>query len=591
MPDQILNYTIEQTIGEGTMGVVYLACNRSINQKVAIKALHPRFGNNKILRERFRHEAMLLSSLNHPNIVKFLNYVENEKGVFLIMEYVEGTTLEDYVLKKNGLLVESRAYPIMKQILGAFDYAHGRGIVHRDIKPSNIFINKEGQVKILDFGIAQILKDAGEDNMKGAGTYAYMSPEQVMENNVDTRSDIYSLGVVYSEMLTARRPFDLSLSQFEVCENILKSPLPRMKDVYPYISDGVQAIVDKATDKNPDLRYGSCREMLDDLDELYYPNGKKNGRQRGILFGVLGAILIVAAAFAAYFYFSNREMTKYYTSFAYVNGLPQGVGEIDKQEAARHDRVYKMDYAKGRLLEMSIVDGKGKLIAPADSMMRPRTFSKMDFYYDTKTGQPAYCKVYNSDGDLILKMNYGQGMLSADYEFDAATQRPDSVMGAFYQYDGQTGRLSNIAFKNEKGKPTADIDGVYGSNLEYDAEGRLAKVSFLDADKKIADNLYGVAIVNIKYDAVGVPKIEYLDKDGKYVKPTRPEAPAPYAPKAKSAKKKQTITTAPKKKSESNKSPSGPDAGFRDGYPGTQGFKKQPSGTYQQSNGKQGDPN
>lgn len=161
IPAEILNYRLIRPLGSGGMGQVFLAQNKNINQLVAIKSLHPQYANNMALRNRFKQEAVMLSSLNHPNIVKFLNYVENEYGVFLIMEYVDGYTLEDFINKKNGLIVEKRAYPMMSEILDAFSYAHKRGIVHRDIKPSNIFINSEGHIKVMDFGIAQILSDVG----------------------------------------------------------------------------------------------------------------------------------------------------------------------------------------------------------------------------------------------------------------------------------------------------------------------------------------------------------------------------------------------------------------------------------------------
>ncbi|MDE6382360.1 MAG: serine/threonine protein kinase [Muribaculaceae bacterium] len=237
---EILNYVIIRKIGEGGMGQVFLAKNRSIHQFVAIKMLHPRFGGSPELRERFRQEAIMLSSLDHPNIVKFLNYVENEQGVFLIMEYVDGMTLEDFINRKNGLIVEERAYPMMLSIIDAFSYAHSRGIVHRDIKPGNILIGRDGTVKILDFGIAQIVSESDDRDLRG-GTVSYMSPEQTLDRPLDIRSDIYSLGVLFWQMLTGRAPYDESeLSAFEIKKCIQEQPLPPMKKAYSYISDAIQ---------------------------------------------------------------------------------------------------------------------------------------------------------------------------------------------------------------------------------------------------------------------------------------------------------------------------------------------------------------
>ena len=160
IPTDILNYRIVRHLGSGGMGSVYLAVNTNIDQQVAIKALRPEVASNAVLRARFKQEAELLCSLDHPGIVKFLNYVETADGVYLIMEYVKGITLEDFINKKNGLIVEKKAYPFICEILDAFAYAHSKGIVHRDIKPSNIIIQDDGHIKIMDFGIAQIVSEA-----------------------------------------------------------------------------------------------------------------------------------------------------------------------------------------------------------------------------------------------------------------------------------------------------------------------------------------------------------------------------------------------------------------------------------------------
>lgn len=265
MLQQLLNYKVIRKIGEGGMGEVYLASNPALGQMVAIKMLHKRYSENPLLREKFRQEAMMLSGLTHPNIVKFINYVDNDEGVFLIMEYVDGVTLDEYIHKKNGLIVEDRAKPMICELTDAFRHAHEQGIIHRDIKPGNILIDKDGHVKVLDFGIAQIMSevDGEKDLGKGSGSPSYMSPEQVLGKPLDARSDIYSLGVVMYEMLTGRAPYDdKELTAMEIKHKVVHEPLPKMKEAYPYISDDSQKIVDKATRKNPEERFGSCAEML-----------------------------------------------------------------------------------------------------------------------------------------------------------------------------------------------------------------------------------------------------------------------------------------------------------------------------------------
>lgn len=264
MIQAVLNYTIDRKIGEGGMGTVYLGSNPAMGQKVAIKMLHPHYANNPLVREKFRHEAMMLSGLTHPNIVKFINFIENEEGVFLIMEYVDGVTLEDYIHKQTGLIVEDRAKPMIRELLDAFRHAHSQGIIHCDIKPSNILVDKDNHIKILDFGIARILTEShrGDEMIKGGGSAEYMSPEQVLGKPLDARSDIYSLGVVIYEMLTGRYPYDKSLSAMDIKHRVVSEPLPRLRDAYEYVSDNAQSLVDKATRKNPDERFATCGEML-----------------------------------------------------------------------------------------------------------------------------------------------------------------------------------------------------------------------------------------------------------------------------------------------------------------------------------------
>lgn len=266
--NSIANYTIKRIIGEGGMGKVYLATHNKIDRKVAIKELHAHLSKNKDLRERFKNEAALMANLHHANIVTLHDYIETPQTVYLIMEYVEGVALNEYIENISGPIPEEKAIEMFVQILDAFEYAHERMIIHRDIKPSNLMMSKNGRIKILDFGIAKLV-NAPESQLTKAGlkigTIYYMSPEQVKAQELDTRSDIYSLGVTLFEMLTAQNPYAGNQSEFDISNKIVNEPLPRAKNIYPNISEQIQKVIDKATAKNPNDRYQSAEEFKEAL--------------------------------------------------------------------------------------------------------------------------------------------------------------------------------------------------------------------------------------------------------------------------------------------------------------------------------------
>lgn len=267
--ERILNYRIESLIGEGGVGKVYLATHAQLGRKVAIKVLNQHLVDNSEVRERFRQEATTLSNLQHLNIITLYDYLEEERGLFLIMEFAQGSALDDYIRKISGPIPEQKAVFFFNQILEGFAYAHQQGVVHRDIKPSNIIITQEADVKILDFGIAKILKsDAPNMTRAGArlGTVLYMSPEQVKGSNVDARSDVYSLGITLFQMLTGRCPYDEHGTEFEIFNKIVNEDLPSAKSFYPGVSDRMQAIIDKATAKDPAMRFQSCEEFKQALN-------------------------------------------------------------------------------------------------------------------------------------------------------------------------------------------------------------------------------------------------------------------------------------------------------------------------------------
>ena len=352
IPTDILNYRIVRHLGSGGMGSVYLAVNTNIDQQVAIKALKPEIARNPALRARFKQEAELLCSLDHQGIVKFLNYVETPEGVFLIMEYVKGITLEDFINKKNGLIVEKKAYPMICEILDAFEYAHSKGIVHRDIKPSNIIIQEDGHIKIMDFGIAQIVSEANmADSRYIMGTPTYMSPEQIYGRNVDTRSDIYSIGVLIYHMLTGRAPYDSTmLTAQEIRQKVVREDMPRMAEYYPYISNKIQEVVDKATQKIPEARYQSCMEMKAAVKKAIAPDPIPRPLIYG---GAAVAVILMLVGFFTWDYY--RTKVKYYRDYVEVYGIPEGVGRLSSSEMSHREASYRFEYSRHKLRRVSYV--------------------------------------------------------------------------------------------------------------------------------------------------------------------------------------------------------------------------------------------
>ena len=258
-------YEIESTLGTGGMGTVYLANHTQIGRQAAIKGLKPQLAVDLDIRARFKNEAALMAKLHHPNIVDLYDYVEMEGNLFLIMEYVQGVTLERYVYEITGPLTENQAKRIFAKILDAFAYAHQSGIVHRDIKPANIMITQTGDIKIMDFGIAKMAnKEDKKLTQAGVrlGTLFYMSPEQIRAAwNIDARSDIFSLGITLFEVLTGSLPYPENMGEYDLSQKIVNEPLPRLKDYLSEASEHMQKIIDKATAKNPEDRFQSAEEF------------------------------------------------------------------------------------------------------------------------------------------------------------------------------------------------------------------------------------------------------------------------------------------------------------------------------------------
>lgn len=264
-------YEIISKLGQGTMGMVYKGFDPSIERYVALKTISPHILNmdNPSIAsstERFKQEAKIAGHLNHPNIVSVYDFGEDEKTIFIVMEFVEGQDLKAILQKQQGALDLSISIRIMSQLLDALQHAHDKGIVHRDIKPGNIIVTQSEDIKVTDFGIAKI--DSSELTQMGTllGTPSYMSPEMINGKHVDSRSDIFSASVVFYQCLTGCKPFEgTHLQAMNKIEN--QAHVPPSK-IVSGLSFELDRIMDKALAKNPDHRYSTALAMRNDLRML-----------------------------------------------------------------------------------------------------------------------------------------------------------------------------------------------------------------------------------------------------------------------------------------------------------------------------------
>src|SRR5262249_14306334 len=306
------NYRLLEVLGQGGMSVVYKAQHRVTEQEVAIKILPPDLAVYDDVKARFVEEARTLAKLEHPNIVGLFNFVEADGRLHLVMQYVQGRTFEQLIAER-GRVAWQEAVTIILVVLEALVYAHGRGYVHRDIKPSNILVREDGQIKVMDFGIAKITNSTRlTATGQTMGTVRYMSPEQVRGKELDGRSDLYSLGVTLYEALCGVTPFD-GESHFEIMQKHLIKPIPPLSDHGVEVPRALESALLHALQKSLDQRYRDAKQFRKALAPLLpQPSPSDNAptlsaeltgevrRSRGRLLAAIAGAIVLAASVGAW---------------------------------------------------------------------------------------------------------------------------------------------------------------------------------------------------------------------------------------------------------------------------------------------------
>lgn len=395
-------YQIVEKIGSGGWGDVYRARDGRLDRDVALKVLSQRALEEDTSRKRFRKEALVLSRLNHPNIATILDFDTQDGLDILVMEYIQGTTLQEVL--NSTRLGEKEIIHYAMQIVAALEEAHQFGIVHRDLKPNNVLVTPKGQIKVLDFGLAKLLQPLGtsqpvthlttESNLV-VGTFPYMSPEQLRTEPLDARSDIYSFGVTLYEMSTGQRPHQESQPISLVDAILHKHPIPPI-EVRKDLSPRLQDIILKCLEKEPDQRYQSAKELMVDFRRLLTPSEysvvanltrpkpKRDWRRIGV-FGALPLILLLLTL--AIFFFQTRGSkhppftgptirsivavpSKVYGSDenrfladAIPNALSNHLSQVQGLETKLPPTQFEMDRVEGDLMKLADVYGVNALVA------------------------------------------------------------------------------------------------------------------------------------------------------------------------------------------------------------------------------------
>ncbi len=323
---------LERKLGEGGMGMVYLARHQTLNKRVAVKLLRTNLPTDVNAVDRFIREARATASLDHPAIVSVYDAGEQNGVYYIVMQYVEGESLGARI-KRTGRLTSAEAIKIFRVAAAGIAHAHSKGIIHRDIKPDNILISNEGHVKIVDFGLARVLE--GDASLSRTGTIvgspAFMSPEQALGKKLDERTDVYSLGATLYHMVTGVPPFDAD-GTIEAVWKVVKEPLRPPHLVASGVSEPLSRLIHELMRKDARKRVQSVPRAVERVNKLVSSGGLEQTRRRHVpLMGFLFVLVALAGGVGAWQFVARRQANAEQASSALLPGVSGAAAKFRAQ--------------------------------------------------------------------------------------------------------------------------------------------------------------------------------------------------------------------------------------------------------------------
>ncbi len=441
-------YEIREIIGVGGMAVVYKAYDNIDDRIVAIKILKDEYLSNEEFKRRFKNESKAIAVLSHPNIVRVYNVSFGDRIQYIVMEYVDGITLKEYI-EQQGVVNWKEAVHFMGQILAALQHAHDKGIVHQDIKPQNIMLLQDGTIKVTDFGIARFSRaDSNTTSDKAIGSVHYISPEQARGEITDEKADIYSVGVVMYEMLTGQLPFQ-SENAVSVAIMQLQQDPKRPREIISTIPMGLEQITMRAMQKSPNSRYRSAAEMLMDINDFK--------RNPSIKFD--------------YTYFVDQEPTKYIRTNSNVSKEPRYVNE-DRGDYSNEKRVMNkttaiMMGAIAGILVLAIIIG-AVLFATNNQKVDVPNFINFNYYTQIENNKQ-YTDVFKFEIKLEENSTLEDGTVTGqDPEANTKVNKGDTITLTIVKKDSVLLDASIIGMTEDVAKSYLNSRGLIATIIpEY----------------------------------------------------------------------------------------------------------------------------